>query len=571
MRFNKIFDFSKKKIKQIYLFFKKNQVASFLLVFGFFLVSFLLIYMTLPVLSSGDDHYFHFRFAEKMLQNGFFDSFRDFKSIYFTNVAQGQYFIYYNFLFYIVILPFTVVAPLFLAIKLYAVIIAALIGAIIYFFVKKVGIKYPFLWAVGFFAIIGPGSFWRLFLSRPYVFAPVFILLLILAMSRKKYFWIFFLTFLYLFWHTATFLLPIFTGIVYFVVIALYEKKYNWKLLISVVTGTLFAVIVVSLISKGFFDNIYYNVLDLLKNIFLSNKINISEGGELYPKNFFDFLNQNIFLFMTFLLATVFHVFVFFKERKNMFIIDNVLKQKRIITLAFLFLSLIFFIAIPNISNRFADFFVFFAWIFIALVFNEIFTSLEFRKPELKKFLKYAIFICLIYLFSNSLIQLNDSFASSGSRPETLRQVGEYLSKNLNKGDVVFNSDWSWFPQLYYYAPEQNYVIGLEPKMLYEYNSRLYWLWQNINKGYVCEFEECSTKTMEQNISFKNKELFSKWAKSEGTHISEIVTKDFKSHYILTSINYVALNSILENNKNFKKVLNSNNYFIYQIIDSKND
>ena len=195
---------SKKEFEKINIFLRKNQSVSFLLVFGFFLISFLLIYIKLPVLSSSDDHYFHFRFAEKMLQNGFFDSFRDFKSIYFTNIAQGQYFIYYNFLFYVVLLPFTLIIPLFLAIKLYAIVIVSLIGVIIYYFFKKIGIRYSFLWAVGFFAIIGLGSFWRMFLSRPYVFAPVFILLIILAMYKKKYFRLFVLTFLYLFWHTAT-------------------------------------------------------------------------------------------------------------------------------------------------------------------------------------------------------------------------------------------------------------------------------------------------------------------------------------------------------------------------------
>ena len=162
------------------------------------------------------DHYFHFRFAERLLQNGFFNSFRDFKTLFFTGIAHGEHLLYYNFLFYLLLIPFTYISPLFLAIKLYAIIALSLIGVIIFYFFKKNEIKYPFLWAVGFFTAIGLGSFWRLFLSRPFVLSPLIIILLVLAIHKRKFFWIFILSFLPLFWHTSTFFVPILVMIVYF-------------------------------------------------------------------------------------------------------------------------------------------------------------------------------------------------------------------------------------------------------------------------------------------------------------------------------------------------------------------
>lgn len=554
-------------------YIKKNNLITTLLVFGFFLCYFLLLYMRIPVLSSEDDHYFHFRFAERILKNdGFLYSFRNFKTIYFTNVANGEHLLYYNFIFYLVLLPFTLISPLFLAIKLYAIVIASLIGVIIYSFIKNLGIKYPFIWSVAFFATIGIGSFWRLFLSRPFVLSPLLIILLILALHRNKYFWIFILSFIPLFWHTATFFVPLLVTVIYFLIYTFYQKKYLWKELFLVITGTILAVIFALLIDSGFFTSIKDNLFSVLSGVlnFSGNKTNIiQEGGEVYPKNFFDLFNQNVLLCLMFLSAMIYYVLDFFREIKNIKYFDNNLKLKKIIELVFFITSSVFLAAIPIISGRFADFFIFFSWIFIVLIYTEVFSFIKFTKIYIKNFLGYSIIFCLIYIFLNNTLQLNDFFASTGSRPEEFSQVGKYLSENLKKDEVVFNINWNWFTQLYYYAPEQNYVIGLEPKLTYLYEPRIYWLWKNISMGYVCDREKCVEQQKEIIIvSNKNNiELQKEWYRKNGDKIADTIVNDFKSHYIVTSKNYSLLNNILNNNSSFERVLNSNNqYYIYKII-----
>ena len=562
----RILKWIKLNIYKINTFFVDKPVVSFFLVFSFFLISFLLIYMNLPILSSPDDHYFHFRFAQQLVQNGFFNSFRDFKTLAFTGIAHGEHFLYYNFLFYTVLIPFTFFTPLYLGIKLFAIISVSLIGAILYFFIKKINIKYPFLWTVGFFAIIGLSSFWRLFLSRPFVFSPMIIILLLLAVHKRKYFWIFFLSFIYLFWHTSTFLIPLATVFVYFIATALYNRKYEWKILFWATLGIIASIFTAFLINSGFFIDIRDNVIGVLYSTF-DKKVVISEGGEVYPRNLFDLINQNIFLIVMFLFSFVIYIFTYFSERKYLSTFDSVLKNKRIMTLTLFLCSSVFFIAIPIISNRFSDFFLFFAWIFVVLVLSEVSSYNEFTKPILKKFSQYAIFVCLIYLFLNNALQLNNMFASGGSRPETFSQVGNYLSKNLKKDDIVFNLNWGWFPQLYYYAPSQDYVIGLEPKLNYLYNPKLYWLWQNIGYGYVCETEKCLNQDVLRNSSFRKNDLFKKWAKDEGDQIANVITTDFMSHYIVSSKDYGYLNNVLNNNKHFQKVVDSNGqYFLYEIL-----
>ena len=173
----------------------------------------------------------------------------------------------------------------------------------------------------------------------------------------------------------------------------------------------------------------------------------------------------------------------------------------------------------------------------------------------------------MAYLLSNNALQLNYNFAQNGSRPETFAEIGNYLSNNLEKGDVVYDVTWNWFPQLYYYAPEQNYVIGLEPKLTYLYNPRLYWLWQNLSRGYVCGNEKCLEIEQKDSKEMRNKETVLPWIKEKGNNIADVVINDFKSHYIVSSNEYVRLNNVLNNSKRFEKVLTSHNqYYIYKVL-----
>ena len=189
-----------------------------LLVFSLFLTILILAYFSLPTLSSGDDHFFHFRFAEHLRQDGFLNSFHDFKSIYFSKMSQGgDYFVYYNFLFYLVLIPFTYIQPLFISIKLYAVLTAALSFAILYWCCLRLNIKYSLIWVGIIFALTNYNGIWRLFLSRPYAIAPALLLLLLVFLNRKNYWGIFVINFVYFFWHSATFFFPLTISLVYFI------------------------------------------------------------------------------------------------------------------------------------------------------------------------------------------------------------------------------------------------------------------------------------------------------------------------------------------------------------------
>lgn len=151
-------------------------------VFFFFACYFTLIYLTLDKVFTLDDHFFHIRFAEIIRTKGI-SAFTDFQSIYFSFMGMGhKYLVYYNFLFYIVLIPFSFLNPLVLGIKLYGALSLSFSFTVIYVFLRKIPVKYPFLWTFLFLVIFLQSTYLpRFTFARPFALAPVLLVLMLYA------------------------------------------------------------------------------------------------------------------------------------------------------------------------------------------------------------------------------------------------------------------------------------------------------------------------------------------------------------------------------------------------------
>lgn len=550
-------------------FLDTHQALATFVVFAFFFVIFCVMYFGTPTLSSGDDHYFHFRFAQLMRERGFFNSFRDFHALYFTKITHGTYFVYYNFLFYLCILPFTYITPLYLGIKLYAVVAAAIACTVLYWSLKKFSVRYAFLWTTGFVAIVGVDSLWRLFLSRPYTLAPAILLVLIVAFYREKYIWMGVLPIVYLFWHSLTFYFPLLIAIVYFFAAHLISRKYKMRTLLWTISGTIAAVGIVYILSPGFLHYVNDVVLGVYKETILGKKVLIPEGAELYPLTFFDFVNSNIFLFSAFLIAITIQCYTFFSYRfSRQQLLSKESESSAILRLAMFLLSIGFFAGTVIMSRRFADFFIFFSWICIAFTVQDMAQYVSFAERKIRRVLLLGLGITVLYLFVNTQLQLETKIATAGNAPEEFQGVGTWIASHIPAGSIIFNPNWSWFPQLYYYSPDTDYIVGLEPRFMYVYSPEEFWLWRHISSNaYVCDVEDCSEldgvvlRAQKEN-SKERKEFYQK----EGDMIAQVVKTVFHSSYIISSDEFSRLNDVLDNNPHFKKVYGTNKrYFVYQI------
>ncbi len=547
---------------------------SFFLVFTLFFIIFFAVYFSVGTVSSSDDHYFHIRFAQTLINGGFLDSFKNFKSIYFSRIAQGnQYFVYYNFLFYVFLLPFTFINPLFLGIKLYAVFAAAIAFALLYWCFVKFDIKNPFLWTLIIFGVTGVASIWRFFLARPYSLAPSLLLLFLYFIYRKNRIGVFSLSFVYLIWHSATFYMPILIAITYFVIEYFYHKKADKGNLAFTFLGTSTAIGATYLVSSGFFLYIRDVVFNTYWETILRKNIPIAEGSELYPLDFFDFIRGNAIMFAALIAAFSADISSYFAYRFRDFdagkYFSELSQDRRILQTCVLILSAILLLGTVTASARFGDYFTFFAAIYVVLAFDYIRRSVDISgNIIIKQSLIISLFIVLIYFIGINLLSLQRQLAF-GSRPNEFYETGTWLSKNTKPGDVIFNANWSWFPQLYYYSPKNYYVAGLEPRFMYEYDHALYWKWAHISfDGYVCAEVSCPNLESEKLAALRQQKLTAAFAKSEGDNIAESIKKDFQSEYIVTSKDQLLLNYIFSNNNHYKQMLfdSQYGYFIYKII-----
>lgn len=551
----------------------KGYMPIFLTASLFFAV-FFAVYFSVSTLSSGDDHFFHFRFAQGMLEHGFFASFQDFKSIYYSNMAQGNtYFVYYNFLFYLTILPFTFIAPLYLGIKLYAVFAATLAFTLLYLCLKKFDIKNPFVWTLLFIAITNTSAVWRFFLSRPYALAPSLLLLLLLMLYKRNRAGVVIVSAVYVLWHSATFFMPFGVAVAYLLSERFYGSRGDWRNTMLAFGGTALAILSTYLVSAGFFVYMKDIIFGTYLETIIGKKVPIAEGGELYPVDFFDFIQANALIFAMFVTSLCIDISSYVSHRFGYSTDSDYFAgsppQRRHLQMSILIMTAGFFLGTVVMSARFGDYFTFFAALYIALCFDYVRSLLMISGNRMiRRSLSIALSIVLVYLFSSNMLFLQQRIAY-GQPAHEFYQTGTWLKDNTKPGDIVFESNWSWFPQLYYWSPENHYSTGLEPRFMYDYNPDLYWKSVHIaSDGFVCAKEKCVDMIEARDLALRNSSTSIAWVKTEGDKIADALRDEFGAFYIVTSKNSRVFNFVLSNNKNFKQELYDAQfgYLIHSVI-----
>ncbi len=562
------FRFLVSKAKVCTQFVNDRDYLKTLLTFSFFTTVFSILYFSVYTLSTADDHFFHFRFAEEMRDKGLLESFRDFKSLYFSKMAQGnEYFVYYNFLFYLFIIPFTYIKPLFLGIKLYAVIVASGAFTILYWCLRSLNIRYAFLSTFIMFGIIGNGLLLRFFLSRPYILAPALLLLLLYCLHKKKYWGVFLLNLFYLFWHSSTFFFSFGIVVVYYIFEKFYGDKGDYKNIIAGLGGTTVAILYTSFIGSNFMLFMYDTVFGIYKETILGSHVRIPEGNELYPADLFEFIGSNQLLVPVFFVAIIYFIYKYIDSKKSGEFYNEKNRVYLHLTGSSFFLAISFFLGTILVSKRFGDFFVFFGAFFIVLMWNEILGFIDIVDKSKRKMLRISFGIVFFYLFLFNVLALQSSIAA-GAREDTFAEVGDWINKNVKEGEVIFYPTWNWFPQMYYHSPNYNYITGLEPRFMYVYNPSLYWKWAHISAdGYVCDTEDCTAIDKIAKSMLRKENTKSFWYKKEGDEVAKIIKSDLHSTVIISSKIFDKLNDILDHSDSFEKAFTSkNDFYIYKIV-----
>jgi len=173
----------------------------------------------------------------------------------------------------------------------------------------------------------------------------------------------------------------------------------------------------------------------------------------------------------------------------------------------FLFLSLFFF-ALTLRSQRFIEYFIPFTVLFIAYVLGSYMPNFSSLKEdihknllslrEVKNWLNVFVIGCF-FLVTSTFVVVNISltlwYFSAGWPQDEYKNAANWLKQNTPKQSTIFNMDWDNFPELFYYNTDNYYIVGMDPTFMYEYDSKLYWMWYHITVRWnVCDEEKCSGK-----------------------------------------------------------------------------
>jgi hypothetical protein len=199
-------------------------------------------------------------------------------------------------------------------------------------------------------------------------------------------------------------------------------------------------------------------------------------------------------------------VFCFWFARKDA--IPDI-RQRRFVW-ASLILSILFFGLTYKVAMRSLDFFCIYSITFSAGVL-----ACCLRGRSVWHFKVSAVsLLVLFFLGLNAVTLVSQSLRDHPS--DMLHTAGEWLAKNAQPGDIIFNLNIDNFGGLYYWNPQGRYVWGMDTFFLYDNNKRLYWeaghLFDHFDSVYTYSTESPNESAKLDPVVAMHRDFHAKWA-----------------------------------------------------------
>lgn len=410
----------------------------------------------------GFDGYFHIRMAEFIKNSGPIYDFHWAKfSIFSTHFSDK------SFLYHLILIPFTFVSNIFLGAKLSACFFAILFLFVFFIVLRKYCVR--FLIPIFIVASILSSSFMSaLSMPRPMNFAIILSLLAVYFLIEGKLWGIFIVTVLYCLSHiSGPYLLfyALLTEIIRFFA----KREFYLKSIVVV----FLSIIVSYLIHPNFPNNFLAFYLDGILVPIYAFKGKLEMGSELLPLT----TKQVLFSYPLVIFGLLFLLFLAIFARPRTKFSTQVL---------FAYSAL--FIILSFIASRF---FIHSYPIYLLLLAS--YTSDYFQdKSNLRIYQKNKILasVSIVTLcISLSLFGLStwkNIRCISAIMEETkysCEQMGEWMSKNIPTGELIFHTDWYDGTAFIGLNPKNDYLVCLHPIYMYWGAPEVYNLYRNLSHG----------------------------------------------------------------------------------------
>jgi hypothetical protein len=467
---------------------RRREIFITLTVFGF-IAALLIIFESRPQFPDPDSFY-HAKMALMLRDDGFIKTFPWLQWTDLKNVFVNPHLLYHLFL-----IPFVTIFPPPIGMKISAVIFGLAAFLAIYLFVKSLNTPHPWLFPLA--AAMSPGFLYRMALPRAPALSVAVLLAATWAIIKEKNKTLFLLTTIFVWLYHGWPVIFLSLG-AWLIATALTETiNHRWKEKLKISARifwqkkktwlSIFGGVIAGLIINPYFpQNLKFSVLDIFKIGIINYQSVISVGQEWYPLPLSDLIFDGFPALLLCGLCLFFFIPGLLKEKK----IPDAKKMTEIF--AFLFLAGGYTVLCFK-ARRFKEYSIPFVILEAAVLFpfvwnywlkewqakiKIIFEQTRRRKIVFRGLLTVIILGMVAGAIKTVVIKDDDYYQAKQYQIAT-----DWIKENVPTGETIFHNVWDFSLILFYLDDTHNYLVGLDPSFMYDYDPAGYELWRKLGNG----------------------------------------------------------------------------------------
>ena len=470
------------------------------LVFGFFailLVMILLQFQTDAICCGDWDGYYHIRWSSLLWENFSHGKWLPSFDWLPLTVLNPQRYADHHFLFHLLQIPFLWFFEPVMAAKIAAVFYGTLAIFSVYWLIFRYKINHQLIWLAAIVTCAN-SFYFRMNMAKAPPLTIIYTVAGIYLLFERKYVWLLPLMFAFV-WTYSLFPLLWFASIIWVIIIAWNERRFEWRPFVYTTGGMILG----NIINPYFPNNLILFAEHFVEKFRIGSDFVVAVGGEWYPYNGMELLMN----FPIALGAMLLGYILFMPKNKK-------LPEKA--TFFLMFVSIL--LAAQFRSKRFAEYFPPFAILFAAFSWRafwmptgpqlpeefrkEIEPYLDAEKPSERQALWNKFRVASLWI-GGGLLTLFFIYNLTGFHHLGIDETGligtirnnepnekyqramQWANENIPAGERIFNCSWDDFPKLFFYDQKHSYVYGLDPNYLYSENPDLFKQLVDITAGKV--------------------------------------------------------------------------------------
>jgi hypothetical protein len=421
---------------------------------------------------SGNDSYFHIKYAWLIWKDGRIWDFPWLQGTPFRDV-----WIDHSFLYHLLLIPFTWLGDLIIAAKVAAAVWASTALFATYLLIRSFANqdaswrRFAWIWAIVLVAS-SPTMLYRLSNTRVQSVSLLFLILAIFLMEKERHRWLLPLGFLYAWlYNGSVILLPV--AALYVLTRWVMEHRFVWSPFLNAALGLILGFV----LNPYFPDNSIFLWNHLQEYLLRPTPVPVSmEWTEYSSWILFDSCRGAWIFLCLGILALVFQ--------------GRVLSRQ---SLTFFFVNLLFLVMFFR-AKRFVEYWPVFAVLFSASALQESRQSLlAFIEAAFPRVNRESWKVVHNAALSGLIVALTVSAVISAQRAmDSIRDnapinrfaaAASWLKANTPKDAIVFNAQWDAFPDLFFHDHHNRWIAGLNEAFIYYLEPRLWHLYRGIAAG----------------------------------------------------------------------------------------